>query len=316
MTEKVFKTYDEQIDLLVKRGLIVDDRDKAIQILKKENYYNLINGYNDLFLANTQPEECYKKGANFVEVFALYDFDRVLRELLLIELLRIEKCIRTTITHVFSSHYGHDHRTYLDPAHFNTRNEVNQKNTQEIIDDLQKLIQSHSSNHKAIAHYLDKHKYIPLWVLSAVITFGTLNKFFTQLQLAKKQEITAAFNLSIREFEPFLYILSSFRNKCAHGERIYYYAKDGAKPRFIPELNYHHRLHIPKNSKGYKYGTNDILAVLITMKHFMPKDRYATLIVKIEEILTKLSSKLFVVKIDEVNHIMGLVPNWTDLRKI
>ena len=49
MTEKVFKTLDDLVDLLKERGVDIPDassRDYAKRILEKHGYYNLINGYN------------------------------------------------------------------------------------------------------------------------------------------------------------------------------------------------------------------------------------------------------------------------------
>jgi len=52
--EKVFKTLEEQVDLLKNRGLKVEQSDK--KILEIENYYNVINGYKDLFLKKKNSE--------------------------------------------------------------------------------------------------------------------------------------------------------------------------------------------------------------------------------------------------------------------
>ena len=46
---KEFKTIDQQIDILKKKGLIVDDLDMARDILLKENYF-FLNGYRHLFM--------------------------------------------------------------------------------------------------------------------------------------------------------------------------------------------------------------------------------------------------------------------------
>ena len=48
--DKEFKTYKEQLEILRNWGLVIDDDSKAIVCLQSENYYNLINGYKDLFL--------------------------------------------------------------------------------------------------------------------------------------------------------------------------------------------------------------------------------------------------------------------------
>ena len=41
MSAKVFKTIEEQIDILKSKGLIVEDYDKAKEILLRENYFFL-----------------------------------------------------------------------------------------------------------------------------------------------------------------------------------------------------------------------------------------------------------------------------------
>ena len=52
MSEKVFKTYDEQLEILANRGLLFEDkqaRNKAKNIIQREGYYKLINGYKTAF---------------------------------------------------------------------------------------------------------------------------------------------------------------------------------------------------------------------------------------------------------------------------
>jgi abortive infection bacteriophage resistance protein len=50
---KPFKTHRQQIKILRDRGLIVNSP-KALRILERENYYNVINGYKDPFLEHDQ----------------------------------------------------------------------------------------------------------------------------------------------------------------------------------------------------------------------------------------------------------------------
>ena len=51
MGDKVFKTTRQQMIKLRKRGIQIKSRHK--KILEKENYYNIINGYKDLFIDDT-----------------------------------------------------------------------------------------------------------------------------------------------------------------------------------------------------------------------------------------------------------------------
>lgn len=74
---------------------------RVMKILARENYYNVINGYKDLFLASPATptsEEIYKPGTTFDEVYALYTFDRELRNIYLKYLLKLENSFKTVIS--------------------------------------------------------------------------------------------------------------------------------------------------------------------------------------------------------------------------
>lgn len=99
--EKIFKTIDEQIDILKSRKIIIDDYDKAYNLLSKNNYYYLINGYKDLFIDFTSKEEKYINGTKLEELYALYEFDKDIKINFLKYLLLIENEIDTYIAYEF-----------------------------------------------------------------------------------------------------------------------------------------------------------------------------------------------------------------------
>lgn len=207
----------------------------------------------------------------------MHNFDRHLRELLLIELLRIEQLIQTKIAYTFSYHHGYDHRKYLSSSCFNVQGPQNAESTERLIQKIRDMIAYYQTRHKAIAFYLEKYGYVPLWVLCTVLTFGESNYFFYRMLYSEKQEIAGCFHMNTKDFESVLSLLCSFRNKCAHGERIYSYKKDIVFSRFIPIFSYHKKLNIITNEKGPKFGREDILALLIVLKFFMPPQRYILL---------------------------------------
>lgn len=70
--------------------------------MEKENYYNVINGYKELFIdrpATTYNKEVYKSGTKFDEIFALYSFDREIRIIYLKYILKIENHFKTVVAH-------------------------------------------------------------------------------------------------------------------------------------------------------------------------------------------------------------------------
>ena len=75
---KEFFTYEQQVEKLKKDGLIINDEDVAIQELKLEGYYNIINGYSPIFKVGKH----FIKGTTFENINALYDFDKSLRSII------------------------------------------------------------------------------------------------------------------------------------------------------------------------------------------------------------------------------------------
>lgn len=82
MADKSYKSYRQQIDILRSRGMVIgkgSQSSRVMSILERENYYNVINGYKELFLASKATatiDEIYKTGTTFDEIYALYNFDR------------------------------------------------------------------------------------------------------------------------------------------------------------------------------------------------------------------------------------------------
>ena len=46
---KIFKTLDQQIEILKSRNLVINDEEHARNVLLRENYF-FINGYRHMFL--------------------------------------------------------------------------------------------------------------------------------------------------------------------------------------------------------------------------------------------------------------------------
>jgi hypothetical protein len=44
-----YKNYDEQVEILKSRGLLIANETQAKYILKVNNYYNVVNAYKDIF---------------------------------------------------------------------------------------------------------------------------------------------------------------------------------------------------------------------------------------------------------------------------
>ena len=69
-------TFKEQIELLESRNLKVEDKEKALRILSRINYYRL-SAYMITFKINDE----FKDGITFEKIYELYEFDKRLRNM-------------------------------------------------------------------------------------------------------------------------------------------------------------------------------------------------------------------------------------------
>lgn len=238
---KDFATHDEQLEILEKRGLIVADKAAARRILSRENYYALIDGYKEPFLEhdvklNPYGLERYQEGTDFSHICALHRFDRDLRMLLLNELLKFEKNMKSKLAYRFSEKFKRA-GSFLETNNFSVDSQHHHERDR-IISTLANLIKSHKKRDKvrypAIREFYDKHKDVPLWVLVNFLSLGQITHFYTVIDEGLRDQIARDFaeeyseqygvmTLKASELDAILRIVFPYRNKSAHEEVLYRY---------------------------------------------------------------------------------------------
>lgn len=74
--DKPFKTYDEQIDILInKYNLNIPNTDYAATALETLNYYDLVNGYKDVLMYTDKEKFFTNITINDLVQFRLMDLD-------------------------------------------------------------------------------------------------------------------------------------------------------------------------------------------------------------------------------------------------
>jgi len=111
MGSKEFKTIEEQIIILKRRGLDIPDEKRASEFLLRNNYYR-ISGYS----LTLRSHDAFNKGATFQNIVDIYDFDHALRHILLRYIELIEVAVKSLYSYEFTKCYGAT--GYLDSAHF------------------------------------------------------------------------------------------------------------------------------------------------------------------------------------------------------
>ncbi len=305
--EKEFKTIDEQIQILRSKKMIIEDYSNAYKMLSKNNYYYLINGYKKLFLDKTAKTEQYIESTKIQELYALYHFDKNIKIIFLKYLLLIENEIDTYIAYEFSKVYGH--KNYLILTNFNYSNSKKSL-IESFITNINSEIQyQYKNSNKMIIHYMDNYKYVPLWVLIRVLSFGKVSKFYSLMKPKEQNEISRKYNLRIQEFKIILHNLTLIRNICAHDEKLY----DIKMKNRISSNIYHKKMKIKKDDGNYKIGTRDLFSVVIIFKILLEGKDFKEFYFSLIKNIYSLKRGLKTISIDKVLFEMGFPKNYKHL---
>lgn len=303
---KDFKTISQQVEILKNKGLIVDDIEKAENILLKENYF-FLNGYRHLFM-NSPTDRTFVTGSTFDELYSLFLFDRYSRNIFFKNLLIIENRLKSVISYQLSKKYGYKERDYLNLKNF-TQDPEKKRRVRDIIDKMKRQIRINTSRHNATMHYVKNYGYIPLWILVKVLSFGIVCELFSILKDEDKLEVASVFGITVEYLEDFLPILSNYRNLCAHEDIVF----DHKTERFIPDTDYHKKLNIFKMDGEYIYGKNDLFAVIIIFKHMLEDDEFRLMLKEFEYELEKLDGRIDSIPVEKILDTMGVPKNYMDI---
>lgn len=317
---KEYKTFNQQLAILRKRGLIVPTDGKPKRFLEQENYYNVINGYKDLFLQKDNQNrvnipESYLPNTHFDELKLLFLFDRELRILFLKHILIFENSLKTVISHEFTKKYPKEN-SYLD-IHNYVNNDP--KKVLHQISILTKTIHDKIDKEGAIKHYIEEHGAVPLWVLVNYLTIGNLAHLYSVMKDADRNTIAEYYSnkynkqnnpnpilkISSEDFKSGVKILNLVRNQCAHDERLY---NSRFKDVRIHTISSHFGLKSIKN--------NSLFVAILYLKVLLDKKYYKSFHSELTAMLDKYQGRFKTVKFDDILQIMGISMHSLDILKL
>lgn len=304
--EKVFKTLDEQIEILKGKGLVIDDIEYARNIILRENYFFLM-GYRHLFY-KSDGSKTFRDDTNFRELYALFTFDRQLRNIIFKNVLIIENNCKSIFSYVLSHKYGYKENDYLRPQNY-VQSHDKQKQVNDLLRKMKRQIRINGGQHDATKHYINNYGYIPLWVVVKVLSFGITSELYTIMKDVDQREIAKEFHVDPENLLTFLPILSNYRNLCAHEDILF----EHHTQKVIPDNKYHEALHISKMDDEYMYGKGDVFAVVLIFKYLLSKDDFRLFLNEVSYELDRLAGKLDSIPVYYVLDHMGFPTNYLEL---
>jgi abortive infection bacteriophage resistance protein len=209
-------TINEQIDLLISRGMLVPDRDRAARYLSHISYYRLRAYWLPFEESTGEGDHRFKPDKRFEDALMLYIFDRKFRILVLEAIERVEVSFRARLATELAIKYGS--HAYLNPDNFKSA-----MIHQQCISSLrEELIRSRET---FIEHYKAKYddpELPPIWAICEIMSFGQLSKWFQNLKLRKDRKALAdVYQLDESVLGSFMHHLTHVRNFVAHHGRLW-----------------------------------------------------------------------------------------------
>jgi len=292
--KKYFKTLEEQVEILQGQGLEIENREKVELYLLRYNYYKVVNSGANIFFEDRKRKK-FMPGIGFNQLVAVNEFDRDLKNILLITSLDIERHFRSILSHVFMKNHP-EAEAYLKEENFNKNYKdlinTNIKYGEKIIEDYAEEI----NYSKSIKYYMGKYSHVPFWFLVNFYTFGKLINFYQTMKNQERQEICYHLALFLKEttgydgmvkadvVESFLLNIKEIRNVCAHDNLIIGY-------RCESDTKYLEPIHRPYGIDK-RDSRRNLFNAVISMQVFLSKEQFDGMIYNIKKLLLDLEEKI------------------------
>lgn len=238
---KPFLDPDQQVQLLISRGMEITDIEKAKVCLARIGYYRL-SAYWYLFRKSETYKDPatdqnkirvlddFKDGTDFPTILDLYVFDKKLRMIVLDALERIEITLRTDISLLLGKRDPWAHRNpALLHGNFARRPSPQARRqghqTTQHQEWISRLDEKFSKSKEDFAkHFKSKYHQSqpPLWIAVELWDFGALSHLYNGMNVADRDAISFLYGIPPGNvLETWLRCLNDVRNICAHHSRLW-----------------------------------------------------------------------------------------------
>ncbi|MHB0928159.1 MAG: Abi family protein [Candidatus Nanopelagicales bacterium] len=214
---KGYLSYAQQVDLLEQRGMDVGDRDAAIEVLRRVNYYRLSGYWYPFRRGNGDGrEDTFYDGTRLSDVVGLYDFDARLRAATFAALSPVELAIRAVLGHELGR---------IDPCVHLDRSRLgavarNGGNYPDWLASFEAELER--SREDFVAHHHRKYRgRLPVWAAVELLDWGALSRLYTFSPRGVQDAVADACSLSAPQLASWLKSLNIVRNTCAHHGRLF-----------------------------------------------------------------------------------------------
>ncbi|MBW9299272.1 CAAX protease [Lactococcus raffinolactis] len=222
MEEPAHLSFDEQLDLLISRGIVVKDgsREIAISRLKDIGYYKIKSFSLPLSRVDRDKNRVYEN-VTFQDILNRFYADKDLRISLLHSIEDIEVSIKTKIAHILGKNGAYYYlkfsnwcnkeeycKYYLDDKESYFKNKI-----------VGRVKRSDSIEIKEKRNLKD-NKYPTIWLLVEILTFGDITELLELMSQKNLKILANYYNCTPDQLKSWLKSLKFIRNNCAHNSTV------------------------------------------------------------------------------------------------
>lgn len=306
--DKIFKTIEEQVQILESRNLLFLDRNAASQSLQKFGYYEIINGYKDIFLNDpTDDSAGYKPNITFEHIFNLYNLDKTIRNEIRSVLDDFELILKQNLSYVIAENISEQHSVYTDKSNFSSGklHKYKERETTDRDTLLKEFKKATYSKEEPFNFYIKTHANIPPWIMVKNFSFGNTIYWYKLSDSTIKDKIVARmfgipydffntlnppFNLT-NLFGDLLNLYLDYRNACSHGKRIYNMRSKKLIRTYSPVLYDTNSLKVSKTQFNNGQMRSSLGILIESMSLFRETQLSSTALVTVAYVLEKYFEK-------------------------
>lgn len=220
--DKPFLTFEEQINKLIsEKHLIINDRDYALEALSSISYYDLVNGYKDLY----QKDDVFIPGLGIEQLFATHIFNKNIQGVIVKYAGYAENSFKTILSYVIAKNISEKETEYLNPKNYKYSNDKDKRqHLRNLLNDTLKLC--NETHDTPTSHYRNTKDHIPPWILFKNVSFSSTTDIYKYLKTKDKKDMFIYFRLlsasnidddaKANVLLSALNIVRKFRNKATH----------------------------------------------------------------------------------------------------
>lgn len=229
--DKPFLTFEQQINkLTTEKNLIINNNSYALEVLSSISYYDLINGYKELYQQNDK----FIPGLGIEQLFTTHIFNKNIQGVIVKYAGYVENSFKTILSYVIAQNISQIETEYLDPKNYKyNRDAEKRKHLRNLLEDTLKLC--NETYDTPTSHYRNTKDHVPPWILFKNVTFSSITDIYKNLKPRDKKDLFAHIRLlsnskvddnhKAEVLLSALNIVRKFRNKAAHNLNFTQYRK-------------------------------------------------------------------------------------------